>query len=102
MIASSGLVPKLQADRWLVRVQWGPHYPDIEHMVKREAEKWTGYTSLYDVSYKRGLNHFDLWAIAESPALALCLAIEKLIDGEERQRPQLNIETQGPGKPTLD
>jgi len=74
------LVPKLKSIGFMARVQYSPLR---DNDTGKLICDWTGYASCYDVSGKRGLNHFEEWAIAETPALALCLAIEKVIDNDK-------------------
>jgi hypothetical protein len=73
------LVPKLKELGWMVRVQYSP-LRDGETL--EVISGWTGYASIYDVSGKKGINNFEHWAIAETAPLALCKAIEQLIDSE--------------------
>lgn len=77
------LVPKLQKEDWMARVQWSPLR---DNETGKLISDWTGYAQVYDVTYKRGIRYFDDWAIAETPSLALCLAIEKLIDRDNNAR----------------
>ena len=71
------LIPKLKSIGYMARVQYSPLR---DNDTGKLICDWTGYASCYDVSGKRGLNHFEEWAIAPTMALALCLAIEKVID----------------------
>jgi hypothetical protein len=66
------LVPKLVEEGWLARVQFGPH-------LQRDFK--TRHVCAY-VLLSKPYSQADYDATAESPALALCLAIEKLIDAE--------------------
>lgn len=71
------LIPKLKSIGYMARVQYSPLR---DNDTGKLICDWTGYASCYDVSGKRGINHFEEWAIAPSMSLALCLAIEKVID----------------------
>lgn len=73
------IVSKLKDLGWMARVQYSPLR---DNDTGKLLSDWTGYASVFYVEVG---NSFRVthWATSETPALALCLAIEKLIDSKE-------------------
>jgi hypothetical protein len=77
------LWPKLRKLGFMIRYQYSQLR---DNDTAKLISGWTYYCEIYDISYKRGLNNFQYWAInRDNPALACALAIEKLIDNMEKE-----------------
>jgi hypothetical protein len=82
-------VPKFLEKGWLVRVQFGNHvYEGADGSSKPLGKdgKPTGYASLYNTHPKTLSEKTEFYAVADTPEMALCKAIEQYIDEEKNKK----------------